>query len=314
MENKNQSPNLSKISSYVYNINNYSNNNSNKSTTPQKNISINNNIPFSYTKKNRARIFLKNFSSIQSPRNTNSTSIIFNSNSDNNLNNSLTTKKNFFGISSCNSDGNISNLKLAKTFNKNLNYKNNSFKFFNRKANERNITAKEIFKYYIKKNEHEEKIKKLLNKLNGKNFFNENNNNILDEIKNNNKIAFKKDFKIQEYQKTLLKILNKKISKENFDKLKNDYKIFNKNNFGVPLPTGRFINFANNLKGHISAGALYKILNFDKNYNIFLHKKEKSKKNKKISLLEEYNNIIALYENEKKEKLRIKKIESSISI
>ena len=315
---KKLSSNFSKISNQVNHLPSLiKNSNSNKNIINKNNIlTYNNKIPFNFLKRNRS-ISISNFSEFQSPRNNSnsfgiksySTSIGYNNNSDNNSNTSFSPKQNFSKIISPRLKEKVSNLKLTKlkTFNKNLIYKNDRFSPVNQQSKKENNTVQEIYKYYIKKNKREEKLNKLINKLGDKNISPQK-YTIINEIRKNNEIAFKNDFKIQDYQKTLLKLLNKKISKENLEKLKKNYKIFNKNNFGISLPTGRFINFANKLKGRISTVVFYKLIHFDKNYSIFLQKKEDNNKNKKDSLLEEYNKII---ENYDKKKLCIKKYKSN---
>lgn len=180
-------------------------------------------------------------------------------------------------------------------------YKNtvNKLSNFYTKSKDEKITAKQIYKHYLKV-----EIKKPKNKrhqfsgsydysyvicprlkiLYGDNTF----YSRVNELKKNIHIAKKRDFNICEYQRILMKLFQKTISEENMAKLKDDYKKFNEKNFGVVLPKGRYIDLALRLKDHLSVDAFENIKRLDRNYQRFYcqnnNKKDddKNQKNKKI--------------------------------
>ena len=170
-------------------------------------------------------------------------------------------------------------------------------KFFKKSKNEK-ITARQIYRHYLKKEQKNPKNKRHI--FNGsydysyvmcpslKLLYGENpsfTKNIY-EIKKNDNIAFKKDFDIKEYQNTLMKLFKKNISEKNMDKLRNDYKLFNEKNFGFNIPKGRYIDLAMKLKDNISNFAFENIKRMDRNYEKYfgevkVEDKEKQKKDNK---------------------------------
>ena len=104
----------------------------------------------------------------------------------------------------------------------------------------------------------------------------------INEIKKNNFIAYKKDFNIQDYQNTLLKLLKKKVSPKYLENLESSYKLFNERNFGMTIPRGRYIDLANKLKNFLSKDIFEKVKRMDKNYLIYLEKKEEEIINKNM--------------------------------
>ena len=169
-------------------------------------------------------------------------------------------------------------------------------KFF-KKSKDEKITARQIYRHYLKKEQKNPKNKRHI--FNGsydysyvmcpslKLLYGENSSfskNIY-EIKKNDNIAFKKDFDIKEYQNTLMKLFRKNISEKNMDKLRNDYKLFNKKNFGFNIPKGRYIDLAMKLKDNISNFAFENIKRMDRNYEKYfgeekVEDKEKQKQKK----------------------------------
>jgi hypothetical protein len=102
----------------------------------------------------------------------------------------------------------------------------------------------------------------------------------INEIKKNNFIAYKKDFNILDYQNTLLKLLKKKVSPKNLENLESSYKLFNERNFGMMIPRGRYIDLADKLKNFLSKDIFEKVKRMDKNYLLYLEKKEEELINK----------------------------------
>jgi len=167
-------------------------------------------------------------------------------------------------------------------------------KFF-KKSKDEKITARQIYRHYLKKEQKNPKNKRHI--FNGsydysyvmcpslKLLYGENpsfTKNIY-EIKKNDNIAFKKDFDIKEYQNTLMKLFRKNISEKNMDKLRNDYKLFNEKNFGFNIPKGRYIDLAMKLKDNISNFAFENIKRMDKNYEKYFGEvkvEDKEKQNK----------------------------------
>ena len=182
----------------------------------------------------------------------------------------------------------IKNIKILKykSFKKN-NKKQNKFLL---KLKQKNlISAKDIYLYYLKENEKDRSqsnsiynFSKYLKNHNGKfnygfdKIYGNNQSFIsrINEIKNNNSIVYKKDFNILDYQKTLLKLLKKKVSPKYLENLEASYKLFNERNFGMMVPRGRYIDLAEKLKDFLSKEMFEKVKMMDKNYMIYLKKKE----------------------------------------
>ena len=182
-----------------------------------------------------------------------------------------------------------------KTFYKNTIYKLSPFFKYSKKEN---ISAREIYKHYLKENHNDKPSKKKMKiktKFNGsydyshvicpglKKIYGNSPSfmNRMHEIKKNNVIAFKNDFNIKEYQTTLLRLMNKKISEKYLNKLRENYKIFNERNYGMIIPKGRYIDLAHKLKGHLSGDVYEHLKRMDKNYKIYFQKQQNDKKDKK---------------------------------
>lgn len=207
-------------------------------------------------------------------------------------------------------------------------FKNTVYKLssFYKKSKDKKISARQIYKHYLKEEEHKTKNKK--HQFNGSydysyvmcprlkiiygfgpSFINR-----LNEIKKNDNIAKKKDFNIKEYQTILMKLFEKNISEKYMEKLRNDYKSFNEKNFGVNLPKGRYINLANKLRGFLSDYAYENIKRMDKNYLKYFgslkdkKSEEKNKsKNKNKTKNKSKNKKLDKKENENEEVLDDKK-------
>ena len=87
-------------------------------------------------------------------------------------------------------------------------------------------------------------------------------------------IAYKKDFNIENYQNTLLKVLKKRVSEKNYFKLQTSFKKFNERNFGMFEPKGRFVVLAEKLKDFLSREIYENMKRADRNYLLYLGKKE----------------------------------------
>lgn len=181
---------------------------------------------------------------------------------------------------------------LPKLINSKKKIKKNKMSFL-MKSKHKKISANDIYLHYLKENENDKN--KSLTLYNFTKYLKDNNNkkfnygldkiygnnqsfiSRMNEIKKNNNIAMKNDFNIQDYQKTLLKLLKEQVSEKNLDSLETSYKIFNERNFGMLIPRGRYIDLANKLKDFLSKDIFEKMKRLDKNYVIFLEKKEELK-------------------------------------
>ena len=111
-----------------------------------------------------------------------------------------------------------------------------------KKSNER--SAKDIYKYYLDKDDNEvdlsdKNIEKILkqkkipkNRLKLYDLYNINQNfeKKIRHLKNNREIAYKKDFKFEEYQDTLMKLLEGKIGNQNLSRLNQNFLSLNERN------------------------------------------------------------------------------------
>ena len=189
----------------------------------------------------------------------------------------------------------INSNKSIKILLPKLNYKKKPLPFIIRSKNNK-ITANDIYLHYLKENENDKNknerqptiidFAKYLKHIDNKKFnygFNkiygddENFKNRINEIKKNKNIALKNDFNIQDYQKTLLKLLKKRVSEKSLEKLETRYKLFNERNYGMMIPRGRYINLADKLKDFLSKDIFEKVKRMDRNYVIYLEKKEELK-------------------------------------
>ena len=100
----------------------------------------------------------------------------------------------------------------------------------------------------------------------------------MEVIKKNNIIAYKKDFNIEDYQNTLLKILKERVSEKSYIKLQASYKQFNERNYGLLIPRGRYVSLAEKLKDFLSRDIYEKMKRTDRNYLLYLNKKEDQKR------------------------------------
>ena len=142
----------------------------------------------------------------------------------------------------------------------------------NERDNSKNIPLNQ-FKKYLEKNDYK-KFNYSLDKIYGntKSFLKR-----VEEIKKNNVIASKKDFNIENYQNTLLKILKKRVTEKSYNKLQKSYKLFNERNYDIIIPRGRYVNLAENLKDFLSKDIYEKMKRTDRNYLLYLTKKEAQK-------------------------------------
>jgi hypothetical protein len=168
---------------------------------------------------------------------------------------------------------------------------------FLEKSRKKKISAKDIYLHYLKENENDKSKSQTI--YNFSKYLQNNNKKFnygfdkiygnnpsfmgrINEIKKNNFIAYKKDFNIQDYQNTLLKLLKKKVSPKYLENLESSYKLFNERNFGMTIPRGRYIDLANKLKNFLSKDIFEKVKRMDKNYLIYLEKKEEEIINKNM--------------------------------
>ena len=183
---------------------------------------------------------------------------------------------------------------LPKLFNSTKRRKRDKMWAFLMKSRKEKTSANDIIIHYLKENERDNSknipfnnFKKYLDKIDYKKF-NYGLDKIygnsqtflrrLEEIKKNNIIAFKKDFNIENYQGTLLKILKKRVSQKSYIKLQASYRLFNERNYGMLIPRGRYINLAEKLKDFLSKDIYEKMKRTDRNYLLYLEKKEEQKR------------------------------------
>ena len=145
-------------------------------------------------------------------------------------------------------------------------YKYRPFKFskFYKLSKKRNVSARNIYEYYISEEIKDNKIfdpidnftkfiekkyknpNKKFNKLYG---FNKPYLVRLQEIKNNNSIAYKEDFDLKEYQNILCGMIRKRVRNDNIYILKEDFKKFNeKLEKGFLSYKGRFTQLAEKIR------------------------------------------------------------------
>ena len=188
------------------------------------------------------------------------------------------------------------NIILPKILNsKKKNYRKKNVSFFI-KSKHKKISASDIYLHYLKENEKDKyKVDHQSTIVDFAKYLKNNDNkkfnygfekiygddisfiNRINEIKKNKNLAYKNDFNIQDYQRTLLKLLKKRVSDKSLEKLDNSYKLFNERNFGMMIPRGRYISLADKLKDFLSKDIFEKVKRLDRNYIIFLEKKEELK-------------------------------------
>ena len=168
------------------------------------------------------------------------------------------------------------NLKKINDKSKLLKKKFNYSNFF-KQSKDKNISAKDIYKYYIDE-ECNDNIKPIKNfkKYITKKFksqkqkFNKlylNNKSYLSriqEVKENNEIAYKNDFDLKEYQNTLLALLKQRTCDKNIRRLNKDFCYLNSSIAGF-YPKGKLSHLADDLKGVVPDYLLEQFQEMDRN-------------------------------------------------
>lgn len=144
-------------------------------------------------------------------------------------------------------------------------------------AQKDNVTAKRIYKHYLRKSKGEiirpirnykrffdDRSKTFMEKLSRIYCENKNFLGIIKEIKDNNKIAFKQDFNIEEYQSTIIELMDERVSQKYLFDLQNDYRALNKKLNGIIEPKGRFTILAEKLRYNLPLYLLEKMKQLDK--------------------------------------------------
>ena len=200
------------------------------------------------------------------------------------------------------------NIILPKILNSNKkNHRKKNIQFAIRSKHKK-ISATDIYLHYLRENEKDkykldnqstiEDFAKYLKNNNNKKFnysfekiYGDDQSfiNRMNEIKKNKNLAYKNDFNIQDYQRTLLKLLKKRVSDKSLENLDRRYKLFNERNFGMMIPRGRYISLADKLKDFLSKDIFEKVKRLDRNYIIFLEKKEELKHRNSIEFQNKNN-------------------------
>ena len=200
------------------------------------------------------------------------------------------------------------NIILPKILNSNKkNHRKKNIPFAIRSKHKK-ISATDIYLHYLRENEKDkykldnqstiEDFAKYLKNNNNKKFnysfekiYGDDQSfiNRMNEIKKNKNLAYKNDFNIQDYQRTLLKLLKKRVSDKSLENLDRRYKLFNERNFGMMIPRGRYISLADKLKDFLSKDIFEKVKRLDRNYIIFLEKKEELKHRNSIEFQNKNN-------------------------
>ena len=230
---------------------------------------------------------------------------------NNNCSNNIIEKSNI-NESLVNQNNKSDNVILPKILNsKKKNYRKKNIPFIIRSKHKK-ISASDIYIHYLKENELEKNkidyqstivdFAKYLKNNDNKKFnygfekiYGDDQSFIkrINEIKKNKNLAYKNDFNIQDYQRTLLKLLKKRVSDKSLENLDRSYKLFNERNFGMIIPRGRYISLADKLKDFLSKDIFEKVKRLDRNYLIFLEKKEELKHRNSI----EFQNKNKFYKN-----------------
>lgn len=171
--------------------------------------------------------------------------------------------------------------KLSKDlFAKKQQYKFSPFKFskFYKLSKSRNVSAKNIYDYYIsqekkdnvldpidnftkfiQKKYHNQKMKFDKLYLNDKTFLNR-----MEEIKSNKTIAFKEDFNVEEYQNILCNMLKKRVGSNNIFYLIQNYKKFNEK-IGIRFHKykGRYTKLADKIRNNAPSYLIDKLRKLD---------------------------------------------------
>lgn len=161
-------------------------------------------------------------------------------------------------------------------------YKYRPFKFskFYRLSKNRNVSAKNIYEYYISEEIKdnnvdnpiynftkfiEKKYKNPNKKFNKLYMINKPYLLRIQEIKNNNSIAYKEDFDLKEYQNILCGMMKKRVGNDNIYYLKQDYKKFNeKIDRGFLAYKGRFSKLADKIRNNAPSYLIDKLQKLDK--------------------------------------------------
>ena len=202
-------------------------------------------------------------------------------NTNTNEENSKDTKNSIYKLSKIN----LNKYPMTRINNgqNNKNLKNSPYskihkhsKFF-RQSKKKDISSQTIYKYYINKSSSEvilpvknydklfdNKRTTVVEKLKRIYCENENFDFIIQELKDNRKLAFKDDFDVEEYQNALLEILEKRISHKNLVNLQDDYRELNKKLYNVFEPKGRFTFLAEKLRYNLPSFLIEKLRQLDK--------------------------------------------------
>ena len=166
-------------------------------------------------------------------------------------------------------------------------------------AQKDNVTAKRIYKHYLRKSKGEitrpirnykrffdDRSQTFMEKLSRIYCENKNFLSIIKEIKDNNKIAFKPDFNIEEYQSTIIELMDDRVSQKYLLDLQNDYRALNKKLNGIVEPKGRFTILAEKLRYNLPLYLLEKMKQLDKQSILsrvrYYNKFKKFKQDKKL--------------------------------
>ena len=152
----------------------------------------------------------------------------------------------------------------------------NHTKYF-KKSQKDNITAKRVFKHYLRKNKQDIIIHPIVNY---NKFFNKkmdflsklsrlycedrNHLTIIKDLKDNKKLAYKKDFNIEKYQSTIVELMNQRVSQKNLFDLEHKNHALNKIIFNVVEPKGRLTQLAEQLRYNVPVFLLEKLKKLEK--------------------------------------------------
>ena len=196
-------------------------------------------------------------------------------------------------------------------------------KFF-RQSKKKDISSQTIYKYYINKSSSEvilpvknydklfdNKRTTVVEKLKRIYCENENFDFIIQELKDNRKLAFKDDFDVEEYQNALLEILEKRISHKNLVNLQDDYRELNKKLYNVFEPKGRFTFLAEKLRYNLPSFLIEKLRQLDKDsiisrMNYYNQFKEFRKDNKLKIIFGRRDDSMSNIKKKKRSKLKNK--------
>jgi len=249
-------------------------------------------------------------------------------NTNTNEENSKDTKNSIYKLSKIN----LNKYPMTRINNgqNNKNLKNSPYskihkhsKFF-RQSKKKDISSQTIYKYYINKSSSEvilpvknydklfdNKRTTVVEKLKRIYCENENFDFIIQELKDNRKLAFKDDFDVEEYQNALLEILEKRISHKNLVNLQDDYRELNKKLYNVFEPKGRFTFLAEKLRYNLPSFLIEKLRQLDKDsiisrMNYYNQFKEFRKDNKLKIIFGRRDDSMSNIKKKKRSKLKNK--------